>query len=78
MLVLSRKSGEEIFIGSGIKVTVLGINGGRVSLGLCAPSEIPIHRSELRRYTDEGQKERPVDDSSGLAEHTNAPGRGSV
>jgi carbon storage regulator len=47
MLVLSRKSGEAICIGSGITISVLGVKGGRVRLGLSAPDEIPIHRAEL-------------------------------
>jgi carbon storage regulator len=49
MLVLSRKLGEKICIGSGIQVTVLGIQKGRVRLGLAAPQELPIHRQEVCR-----------------------------
>ena len=51
MLVLSRKLGEQICIGSGIRVTVLGIQKGRVRLGLAAPREVQIHRRELGRGT---------------------------
>ena len=47
MLVLSRKKGEEIVIGNEIIVTVIGIVGNRVRLGIAAPPEIPIHRSEI-------------------------------
>jgi carbon storage regulator len=68
MLVLSRKSGEAICIGSGIKVSVLGIQGGRVRLGLSAPAEVPIHRAEIRRQIHGASTERPTDDSSGDAE----------
>jgi carbon storage regulator len=68
MLVLSRKSGEAICIGSGIKVSVLGIQGGRVRLGLSAPAEVPIHRAEIRRQINGASAERPTDDSSGDAE----------
>ena len=49
MLVLSRKLGERICIGSGIQVTVLAIQKGRVRLGLAAPRELPIYRQELCR-----------------------------
>ena len=49
MLVLSRKLGEQVCIGSGIQVTVLAIQKGRVRLGLAAPRELPIHRQELCR-----------------------------
>jgi carbon storage regulator len=72
MLVLSRKSGEEIFIGSGIKVSVLGIKGSRVSLGLSAPPEVLIHRAELRPQTGETSTERATDSSSENAERAEA------
>lgn len=47
MLVLSRKMGEQICIGSGIQIKVLAIEKGRVRLGLAAPRELPIYRQEL-------------------------------
>jgi carbon storage regulator len=47
MLVLSRKSGERIQIGSEIELTVLGIQGGRVKLGFAGPRDVPIRRDEL-------------------------------
>jgi carbon storage regulator len=47
MLVLSRKSGEEIVVANDITVTVIEIRGGRVKLGFEGPSEIPIHRKEI-------------------------------
>ena len=49
MLVLSRKSQERIIIGEGIEVTVLGISGNRVRLGIKAPPDVPILRNELER-----------------------------
>ena len=47
MLVLSRKRGETVCIGSEIELTVLEIRGGRVKLGFSGPQEVPIHRKEL-------------------------------
>ena len=47
MLVLSRKVGEEILIGSGIRIRVLKIDRGRISVGLEADQDIPIRRGEL-------------------------------
>ncbi len=47
MLVLSRKIGEVITIGSTIKITVLGYNRGSVRLGIEAPKSIPVHRKEI-------------------------------
>ena len=47
MLVLTRKIGEAIQIGDQVTVEVLEVTGGRVRLGITAPSEIGICRSEL-------------------------------
>jgi len=48
MLVLTRKEGQEILIGSDIKVTVTSIKGRQVRIGIEAPKDIPIHRPEAR------------------------------
>jgi carbon storage regulator len=48
MLVLSRRLGESIVIGRGIMVKVLRVKGDFVQLGIDAPKEIAIQRSELR------------------------------
>lgn len=47
MLVLSRKIGEIITIGSAVKVTVLSFDRGVVRLGIEAPKSIPVHRKEV-------------------------------
>lgn len=47
MLVLSRKKHESIVIGDDIVVTVVEIAPGKVRLGIVAPKEVPIHRSEV-------------------------------
>lgn len=47
MLVLSRKVGERIVIGDGILLTVLGVRGGQVRLGIDAPRTTNICREEL-------------------------------
>jgi carbon storage regulator len=47
MLVLSRKLKESIVINDNVVVTVLGVKGDRVRLGIEAPGEIPVHRHEL-------------------------------
>jgi len=62
MLILSRKRGERIVIGTNIELTVVAIRGERVQLGLCAPQEIAIHRHEIHgrsrpeRQLDEGDR----------------------
>ena len=47
MLVLSRKPGEEVVIGDSIRISVLRTQGGRVRLGITAPSAIHIARKEI-------------------------------
>jgi len=46
MLILSRKCGERIIIGSDIELTVVAIRGGRVQLGVYAPPDVSIHRTK--------------------------------
>lgn len=47
MLVLSRKKNESIVIDENIVVTVVEVRGDKVRLGIQAPREVPIHRSEI-------------------------------
>ena len=47
MLILTRKLGESITIGDDIKVTVLGIYGRQVRLGIEAPLKVVVHREEI-------------------------------
>ena len=47
MLILSRKSQEQIVIGEDIVLTVVAVKGGRVSIGIEAPESVRIQRSEL-------------------------------
>ena len=47
MLVLSRKEGEKIVIGDNIVIHIVDIRGDKVRLGIEAPKEIPVHRSEV-------------------------------
>ncbi|MBO8138213.1 MAG: carbon storage regulator CsrA [Desulfotomaculum sp.] len=47
MLVLSRKKGESINIGNDIKIVVVGIEGDRVRIGIEAPQQVDIYRTEI-------------------------------
>jgi len=47
MLVLARRVGESIKIGDEITVTVLGVTGTNVRIGINAPEEVPVHREEI-------------------------------
>jgi len=47
MLVLSRKRNESIIIDDNILITVVDVRGDKVRIGIQAPREVPIHRSEV-------------------------------
>lgn len=47
MLVLTRRAGESVKIGSEIKITVISAGGGQIRLGIDAPASIPVHRQEV-------------------------------
>jgi len=53
MLILTRKLGESITIENDIKITVLGILGKQVKLGIVAPDKISVHREEIFKKIQE-------------------------
>jgi carbon storage regulator len=47
MLILTRKVGQTIMIGGDVSVTVLGVNGNQVRVGVNAPKDVAVHREEV-------------------------------
>jgi carbon storage regulator len=47
VLILTRRTGETLNIGDQIQVTVLGIKGNQVRIGINAPKDVPVHREEI-------------------------------
>ena len=60
MLVLSRKKNESIVVDDSIVITVVEIRGDKVRLGIEAPREVPIHRSEVRDKMAAAAQSEPV------------------
>ena len=57
MLILTRRVGESLRIGDDVSVTVLGIKGSQVRIGVNAPKSVSVHREEVYdRINDENSK----------------------
>jgi carbon storage regulator len=65
MLILTRRVGETLMVGDEITVTVLGVKGNQVRLGVNAPKDVAVHREEIyQRIRSENEAEEQPGDSS--------------
>lgn len=59
MLVLTRRGGEALMIGDDITITVLGVKGNQVRVGVSAPREVAVHRKEIYERIREKEQSEP-------------------
>ena len=66
MLILTRRIGETLIIGDDVNITVLGVKGNQVRLGINAPKDVSVHREEI--YLRIQQEKEGVDSQQEVAE----------
>ena len=60
MLILTRRIGETVVIGDDISVTILGVKGNQIRVGISAPKNVSVHREEVyRKLKSEAPAQKP-------------------
>ena len=64
MLILTRRVGESLMVGDDITITVLGVKGNQVRIGVNAPKDVAVHREEIYNRIQEGDEAAAPEDGS--------------
>ena len=73
MLILTRRVGESVVIGEDVTVTVLGVKGNQVRIGINAPKTVAVHREEIFERIKNGQGSGSTSDEPSVAPHETLP-----
>ncbi|HYW03776.1 MAG TPA: carbon storage regulator CsrA [Gammaproteobacteria bacterium] len=71
MLILTRRVGETVMVGDDVTITVLGVKGNQVRIGVNAPKNVSVHREEIY------QRIKREQESGGERDNDDLPGSGS-
>ena len=65
MLILTRRIGETLIVGDDVNITVLGVKGNQVRIGINAPKDVSVHREEIYLRIQQEKKKQHISEMLG-------------